>query len=251
MKTLLELTQNILSSLDSDEVSSIYDTVESLQVATIILDTLDAEFSNLEFPSFGRIVQLQSVSDVDRPNYLRYGSDVSQIDTVRYRDNRAADRYREVRYLTPADFFGRINLITTTGANQREIVDPSGIKYVISTNAAPTFYTSVDNDYLIFNSYDVNFETTMEAENSFALASSSLAEGELIDNYTPPIPATMVPLLREASRATAFLTLKQIPNVKSEQLVRRLRSRMQNTLYKSKKADWPYARSKYDFSRKR
>jgi hypothetical protein len=37
--TLLEMTQDILSDMDSDEVNSINDSVESLQVAQIIKTT--------------------------------------------------------------------------------------------------------------------------------------------------------------------------------------------------------------------
>ena len=35
-QTVLQLTQNILSAMSSDEVNSISDTVESMQVATIL-----------------------------------------------------------------------------------------------------------------------------------------------------------------------------------------------------------------------
>ena len=35
-RTLLEMTQDILSAIDADEVNSIDDTVEATQVATII-----------------------------------------------------------------------------------------------------------------------------------------------------------------------------------------------------------------------
>jgi hypothetical protein len=250
-KTLLDITKNILSDMDSDEVDSIYDTVEALQVATIVLTTLEAEFANLELPSFEKIIQLQSVSDLDRPNYLRYGQDVQTIRWLRYRDNGAQGRYRDVMYLTPSDFFGRITIRTTNGYNTRTINDPSGISYVIDTNRAPTYYTSVDNDYIIFDSYDSEFEDTMEGVNSFTIGSMELAAAELSDDYVPPIPSNLYSLLLAEAKSVCFLTLKQMPNAKAEQVARRQRSRMQNNLYRSRKANHSYARSKYDFSRNR
>lgn len=250
-RTLLELTQNILSAMDSDEVNSIYDTVESLQVATIVLETMEAEFNNIDLPSFEKIIKLEPVSDVDKPNYLRYGEGVNNIRWLRYRDGRNRDRYKEVLYLTPSDFFGRLTLVTSTGPNVREIVDPSGVRYFIKTNSAPTFYTSVDNDYLIFDSYDSDYDDSLQETNTFAVGSADLSAGALEDSYVPPIPSNLFPLLLAESKATCFLTLKQMASPKSEQIARRQRSRMQNNLYKSRKADYPYARSKYTFARNR
>lgn len=250
-KTLLQLTQNILSAMDSDEVSSIYDTVEALQVATIVVETLEAEFSNIDLPSFDRIVKLTSVSDPSRPNYLRYGEGVEQIRWLRYRDNRNRGLYKEVHYLTPSEFFGRMTLNTGNGYNRVQI-DDNDFTYWINTNSAPTFYTSVDNDYLIFDSYDSEFEDTLHEANTFALGQIGLDGGDsLSDDYVPPIPNNYFPLLLAEAKATCFLTLKQMPNAKSEQIARRQRSRVQNNRYKSMKADYPYARSKYDYSRKR
>src|SRR4051812_20927123 len=62
-KTLLQLTQNILSAMDSDEVNSISDTVEAVQVATIVMETLEAEFNNIDLPDFNSIQKIESVSD--------------------------------------------------------------------------------------------------------------------------------------------------------------------------------------------
>lgn len=252
-KTLLDLTSNILSAMDSDEVNSINDTVESYQVATIILETLEAEFNNIEIPSLDRVLKLQSVSDLNRPNYLRYGDDVGNIDWLRYRDAHNGNRYKLVTYVPPTQFFDRAALLTATSgyASMKEVTDPSGVTYWIRSNSAPTFYTSVDNDYLIFDSYDADAEDTLENVNSFALGKIELFNNSMTDDYVPPIPASMFPLLLAEAKATCFLTLKQMPSPKSEQIARRQRSRIQNNIYKSRKAGYPYASSKFDFSRNR
>ena len=250
-KTLLQITQNILSAMDSDEVSSIYDTVEALQVATIVVETLEAEFGNIDLPGFDKIIQLESVSDVNRPNYLRYGDSVQNIKWLRYRDGRNHNRYVTVDYLPPSEFFDRLTMSTGSGRHDQEIDDLSGVSYFIRTNSAPHFYTSIDNDYLIFDSYDSDEDDTMQASKTFCIGSSNVADGQLSDEYVPPIPSNFFPLLLAESKATCFLTLKQMPSPKSEQIARRQRSRVQNNMYKSVKANYPYARSKFDFSRNR
>lgn len=249
-KTLLQLTQNILSDMDSDEVNSIYDTVESFQVATIILTTLESEFNNLDFPSFNRIVQLESVSDVTRPNYLRFG-DVTTIGGLRYRDNRNSNRYNPIQWLSPEDFFDRQFLYTSNSYPMQEIIDPSGVKYLIRNDSCPHFWTSIDNNFLIFDSFDNNFEDTLEATNSFAFGSTNIDSTSPSDDYVPPIPNELFPLLLAEAKTTCFLTLKQMANPKQEQIARRQRSRMQHNLYKSSQENFPYARSKYNFGRNR
>lgn len=250
-KTLLDATQNILSSMDSDEVNSVYDTVEALQVATIIIETIEAEFSNLDLPFFDKILQLTSVSDVNRPNYLQYGSDVADIKWLRYKDNRNNGRYKEVLYLSPTDFFDRIVQRSTVGTNEQQITDPSGVEYIIKTNSAPTFYTSVDNNYLIFDSYDSDFENTLEQSNCFCLGSTTIDSTELQDDYVLPVPNTYYPLLLAEAKSTCFMILKQMPSPKTEQVARRQRSRLQNDRLKTKTKDYPYASSKFNFARNR
>lgn len=250
-RTLLQLVQNILSDMDSDEVNSIYDTVESLQVASIVIDTLEAEFNNVDLPAFNRVLQLESVSDLSRPNTLRYGGDVNLIGTLRYRDGRNKGRYQPVEYVTPNEFFERLLMVTSNGAYRREVVDPSGISYWIETNRCPTFYTSVDNETLIFNSYDAEYDDTLQEGKSFALGSVNLSDTQLADDYVFPIPDNLYPLLKAEAKATCFMTLKQVANAKSEQIARRQRSRMQHNIYKSGKANNSYARSKFNFARNR
>lgn len=250
-RTLLDVTQNILSAMDSDEVNSVYDTVEALQVATIVIETLEAEFSNIDLPIFDKILQLTSVSDISRPNYLRYGSDVANIKWLRYKDARNSDRYKRVLYLNPTDFFDRITQVTSNGQNRAEITDPSGVTYYIQTDRAPTFYTSVDNDYLIFDSYDSDYETTLEQANSFAVGSELLDSLELQDDYVLPIPSNYYPLLLAEAKSTCFMILKQMASPKTEQIARRQRSRLQNDVYKTRSKDYPYASSKFNFARNR
>lgn len=250
-KTLLQLTQNVLSAMDSDEVNSIYDTVEAHQVATIILETLEAEFNNVELPVFNKILQLESVSDITRPNYLRYGNDVHEICWLRYRDERNNDRYKEVFWVTPSEFFDRQLQFMNSGDDTQSITDASGVSYYIKTNSAPTYYTSIDNNLLIFDSYDSAYDDTLQQSKVFALGSNGLTDGTLSDDYVAPIPNNLFPLLLAEAKATCFITLKQMASPKSEQIARRQRSRMQASLYKSAKANYPYARSKYDYSRNR
>ena len=68
--TLLEIVQNILSDMDSDNVNSIDDTVESQQVALIVKDCFMNLTSNRNWHDQQTLFQLKSLADVTRPNYM-------------------------------------------------------------------------------------------------------------------------------------------------------------------------------------
>ena len=51
-QTLLEMTQHILSSMDSDSVNSYAETIESEQVATVIKDAYFNLINNLDIRTF-------------------------------------------------------------------------------------------------------------------------------------------------------------------------------------------------------
>src|SRR5687767_10947133 len=108
--TLLQMTQNILSAMNSDEVNSITDTVESQQVAEEIRNTFYDIFSNRDIPELEGIVNLESAGSVDTPNVLIIPSNVQHIKWVKYRNYRTTDAvsFSDLEYLDPEYFIKRI-----------------------------------------------------------------------------------------------------------------------------------------------
>src|SRR6476620_2681773 len=105
--TLLEMVQNIASAIESDEISSISDTTESLQIAEVIKETFYEQFNNIFVHEFRGLVTLEDVNDLTRPNYLKVPANVSKIEWIRYKDFRNSDKFTEVSYLDPEDFLDR------------------------------------------------------------------------------------------------------------------------------------------------
>lgn len=88
--TLLQLTQNILSALDSDEVNSISDTAESLQVATIIQTTYFNLVSRAGLPDQTQLFQLTPSGDVTKPVLMFKPANVDKVDWLKYLDTNPA-----------------------------------------------------------------------------------------------------------------------------------------------------------------
>ena len=68
--TLIQIVQDILSDMDSDEVSSINDSVESLQVAQIVKSTYYNIIDGKDFPFLYELFQLTPTSTVARPTHM-------------------------------------------------------------------------------------------------------------------------------------------------------------------------------------
>jgi hypothetical protein len=241
--SLLDMTQNILSSMDSDEVNSINDTVEALQVAEVVRETFFDVFSNLNLPCRTSLIQLDAVNDVDRPNYLKIPETVKQILWVKYNWRESSDAdYRVVEYLDPERFVERQMTITF----DTTINDFSGVKIPIFTDRHPQFFTTFDNSYLCFEGYNNSADSTLQKSQSLAYGyvyPSFLLE----DDFVPELDANYFPMLLSEAKSTCFVNFKQESNSKEEQRARRGRMRVQNDLWKASQKD----NSGPDYGRKR
>lgn len=89
--TVLEMTQSILSSMSSDEVNSIGDTAESLQIANILETVYYNIAARGNLPEHNGLVQLQGSDDPTRPVLMTVPDNVTKIDWIEYYDANPAD----------------------------------------------------------------------------------------------------------------------------------------------------------------
>jgi hypothetical protein len=222
--TLLEMVQDILSDMDSDDVNSIDDTVEALQVAQIIKTSYYEMVSNRNWASHETLVQLESLSDSSIPNYLRIPSNVTDISWIRYNRRRPEDvkeRFSRVIYKPPVEFMDILNARDDTQSNIQVVVDPtSGINLNIRNDMPPQYWTSFDDSILTFDSWEKAQETTLQTKNSQAMV-NTMPSFTMEDNFVPDLPVNAFSALLHESKSTAFVTLKQVANEKAEQKANR------------------------------
>lgn len=85
--TLLDMTQSILSSLSSDEVNSISDTTESLQVAEIIRQTYFNMISRVGITDHNQLIQLDPSIDVTIPVLMYIPEGIGSLTWLKYFNN--------------------------------------------------------------------------------------------------------------------------------------------------------------------
>src|SRR3569833_3362910 len=82
--TLLDITQDILSSLSSDEVNSISDTAESMQVANIVRQKYRDIVNRVNLPEHDQLIQLDPSLDSDVPVMMYVPDGVAEIKWLKY-----------------------------------------------------------------------------------------------------------------------------------------------------------------------
>lgn len=235
--TLLEMTQNILSSMNSDEVNSISDTVESLQVAEEIQNTFFELYTNRDIPELEGIITLEWTGDDDRPNTLRVPSSNTRIKWLKYINyNNGNPTYDRITYLDPEEFLTRVVEPGPSDFSSYDTVpllDGSVTMYTIANDRAPSYYTVFNNnDILVFDAYDGAQESHLTGSNSLAWGIGDLSF-TLEDTFIPPIPANLFPHFLAEAKSACFITIKEVANSKEEQRARRQLVRSQFRLNKT------------------
>lgn len=219
--TLLELVQDILNDMDSDEVNSITDTQEAVQVAQIVKTTYLEMMTRRggDWAHLRKLANLESIADNARPNYLKLPENLSRIDFINYDvalDTETRIKYRRIDYISPSEFLETSNSLNTDNANVTSVTDFGGIVYAIQNDRAPTKYTSFDDEYVVFNSYDSVKETTMQGIHSQAQI-YLLPTWSAVDAAIPDLPPLAFPALLAEAKSVAMAKLKQMPDLKAEQ----------------------------------
>lgn len=228
-QTLLEMVQDILSDMTSDEVNSIGDTVESMQVAQIIKSTYYDLAVLRDWPVQERLVQLTPLADTTRPTILKIPDEIIKIKSINYDKHDSTEtkkRYLPVTYLDKEDFLTLINDRDSTLST----VDtcPSihqNVDLLILNDTAPTYYTSFDEQYIVFDSYDSAIDTTIQNDKMQVIAIGE-DTWQMNDNFVPAISGKQFPYLLAEAKSTCFARIKQAPDPKSEQSSNRHRARL-------------------------
>jgi len=244
-QTLLALTQDILSRMSSDEVNSIGDTTESLQVATIIKQKYFDIVNRVPLPEHEQLIQLEPSLDVDSPILMYVPEGVAAIKWLKYFDSNvldgvgnlqythdlnvdiqnnsgngdnAAPGYLYVTILPQEQFISMVNSfnpqeddVETFSFTDNNNGFNSTYNLYYKNDRQPQYCTIISNYYVIFDSYDNTQDSTLQS-------SKTMAWGRIIphwvmeDSFVPNLAEEQFQLLMNEATALAFYELKQQPH---------------------------------------
>jgi hypothetical protein len=230
--TLLEATQDILSALDFDPVDDIDETIESQQVAQELRTSYFTLMGEREWPHLKETDQLEGVASTTYPTKMRLPADVNKVYWVRYNN-------KEVKYMDPTSFQAMID-----GRLDYEYANDQG--YL--TNKDPEYWTTFDDDYLWFDSYDSDTETTLHEANSLIYVCKDPAWSH-VSSFTPDMPQKMFYGWLADAKNSCFILYKQTANINEEKRAKRFRNTMQNQSWRNEQGEARFNR-RINFGRK-
>lgn len=216
--TLLEIVQSIMSDMDSDNVNSIDDTVESQQVALIVKDCYLNLIANRNWHNQQTAFQMEDVSDITRPNYLKSPEDLKELITFRYNCRKAdsdRDEWKVIKHLDPEEFLNMVSRRNSSAENCSVITDYSGTYFTIYNNRPPEFWTTFDDEYIVCDAWDSRVDNTLHSAKTQCVG-YILKPFVMENDAYPPLPVEAYPALIQNAKSQAFLALKQVANEKAE-----------------------------------
>lgn len=211
--TVLEMVQRILESMEDDEVNSITDTASGTQVANIIKENFFFITGRSDLPEHFDFFELNA-SGVSTPVVMTVPDNVLQLDWVKYQDTEVSnDPFQIVKYKEMDDFVSNMYALDQSQSNiDTATLTTNGEDFVLvyANDASPKFYTTFNDNTLIFDSFDLSVDANLQK-------SKSMCYGQLAptftleDDFTPDLDSKQFQLLLQTSKAQAFEEMKQAP----------------------------------------
>jgi hypothetical protein len=231
-RTLLQIVQNILSDMDSEDVNSISDSIEAEQIASVVRDVYYNMVSTRMIPEHQELIRLVSLSNSARPTHFQVPESVKRIDFLRYNISTTnGTDFKEIEYIEPLVFL----TLNRDGDNVDTVYDVNGnTPILVRNNKMPDYYTSFDDLHIVMDSYDSNVDNILAESKTQALG-HKVPDFSINDNFTPDLDEVLFPYLIAESKSTCFSLFKSGVDQKIEQAARRQKSYMQSDMYRVKK----------------
>lgn len=234
-RTLLDIVQGILSTLDSDTVSSIGDTVEADQVADIVKKTYFDIIDEFQLPGQRVIANLEGLSDTTRPNLLKLPDDTQALLHWQYdvRDHlEDSPSYKPIEYRPPYEFLRMTNARDAVEDQYDVIYVEPGTPVIVDTTTSPTFWTSFDDKIIVTDSFNSDVDATLQGAKTQAWIEKRWVFTKA-DDFVINLPSNLESLLYRTAENEAYALYKQTVNPKLEQKEHRLRIRAQRNKHRT------------------
>lgn len=249
-QTLLEITQLILSSMDGEEINTLGDTTEANQVALLVKNCYYDMIAEIRMPEHETLFQLEPSLDLTKPCLMYVPSNVTKLNTVRYNyttDDGATPDYRYVTAVTFEDYMQRQSGFepTDSSVDTMEITfDGNAYKFFYRTDKMPQYYTTADDNQLLFDSFDIAEDTTLQKAKTMCTG-NSYPVFSLTDSFTPDLDPTQFPLFINKCKVRAFNELRQQVNQEAASEARRQKIQVQKRKLKTEDVPAVMTHSRY------
>lgn len=232
--TLLELTQAVLSSMDSDEINSIDDTPESQQVVTVIKTVYDDIISRGDLQTNKTPFNLVPSGDLTTPVLMSKPESIDHIHWLKYNTRNANDTtdvWSDMVYLPFMDFVDYMHNYNTDETNVDSFTFSSEgflTTFNYKTDTAPRYYTTFNDELVVFDAYDSEVDAFLQASKTLGYGAKR-TDFQAIDSFVPALQPQQFALLLNEAKSLAWAELKQTVHAKAENTARKNWIHLQRT----------------------
>lgn len=225
--THLEMVQLILSSMDSDEVNSYDDTVESVQVSNLLKSVFYDCATDLGLPEHETLLELNASGSSSQPTLMTIPSNVTRLLWIKYNNQTASEtksNYIDVTF-KPFETFLQDQMSlrsNSTGVGEMTFTMNGGESFEMMywNDRMPSFFTTLDENIVLFDAYDASIDTTLQK--SKTMCAGMIYPVYTIDNdFIPDLEPTQFSYFINKAKFRAFNELKQQVNQEAGQEARR------------------------------
>ena len=221
------MIQVILSDMDSEDVSAWDDTEESKQVAKIIRTTYFDLAARLNLSEHKDVFKLEHSASTSEEVLMTLPSDVVDLEWVKYNKEETGDTAPTWDYVKFLELTPFVNYVQQFDEDEDNVLvmsvtrDGDVMEFPYKNDIAPTYYTTLDDTTLIFDSHDAVVDADfLDADKTWCYGLTTAAF-TLADATTPDMDVKLFPLLLAEATAACFSKLKQMQSVYDEKSARR------------------------------
>jgi hypothetical protein len=137
----------------------------------------------------------------------------------------------------PMELYDFISMVTNMDASASNV---ESYQHTINTNVftlycgndrAPRFYTTADDNTILFDSYDNTVDTTLQNSKTMVFGQKTFTWSDS-DSFVPPLDEKQSQRLLHEAKSLAFAELKQTQHMKAEKSAREIKIDQQASKHK-------------------
>jgi hypothetical protein len=238
--TVLQMTQNILSALESDEIDSVSDTPEGEAVAEALKEVYYQMVSNQVIPEHKALCQLTSAGA--SLVFMQIPATVHNLEWIKYNvieTGGTQNQYTTIPYKSPPEFMQMLMSRNSSDTNVVSATDPTSSIAIdmFQNDKPPEHWTSFDDEYICFDSYDAAVDASgLVASKTLCWATVEPETFETNDDFIPDMDDHLFPYLLAEAKSLCFMNMKQTANSKVDKQARQQRFAIQNDKFRTREA---------------